>query len=69
MRYLTPTLLAAQKEASAEPFVEVKVSDRAADIVRLRWSRLYTGGETDAYHAAAMPADGSLLRARPTRTI
>ncbi|MCH8066312.1 MAG: hypothetical protein IIC90_10900 [Chloroflexi bacterium] len=64
MRFLSPTLLAAQKEASAEPFVEVKVSDRAADIVRLRWSRLYTGGETDAYHAAAMPADGSLLRAR-----
>src|SRR3970282_2448691 len=31
---------------------------------RRAFQRLYTGSEPDGYHAAAMPADGSLLRAR-----
>ncbi len=64
MRFLSSTLLAAQKEASAVPFVEVTVSDRIADVAHLRWERLYTGSEPDRYHAAVMPGDGSLLRAR-----
>jgi len=64
MRYVSSTLLAAQKEASAVPYVEVKASNRIAGVIRLRWERLYTGSETDAYHAVARPSDGSLLRAR-----
>ncbi len=64
MRSISPTLDAAQESASARPYVDVQVSDRIADVVRLRWSRLYTGSETDAYNAAAMPGDGSLLRLR-----
>ncbi len=64
MRTLSSTLLAAQKDPSSVPFIKVTMTDEIADIVRLRWERLYTGGETDAYHAAAIPAEGSLLRLR-----
>jgi hypothetical protein len=64
MRILHPDLLAAQKSASAVPYVEVHVSERIGNVRRLRWQRLYTGGEPDYHHAATMPADGSLLRAR-----
>ncbi len=32
----------------------------------LNWTRLYTGTEPDYYHAASMPGDGSLIRARIT---
>jgi hypothetical protein len=42
------------------------VSDRIGGIRRLAWSRLYAGSEPDGYHAASMPSDGSLLRARVT---
>ena len=64
MRTLSSTLLAAQKDPSAVPFVKVTVTDQIADIVRLRWERLHNGSETDAYHAVTIPADGSLLRLR-----
>jgi hypothetical protein len=66
MRSLTPELLAAQKSASAVPYLKAVVSDRIGGIRRLAWSRLYTGTEPDGYHAAAMPSDGSLIRARTT---
>ena len=64
MRTLPTPLLAAQKSASATPYLKVTVSDRIGGIRRLAFSRLYTGGEADGYHAAAIPADGSLLRGR-----
>lgn len=64
MRTLSSTLLAAQKSASAVPFVQVTVSDRVASVSRLHWERLYAGSETDRYHAAVIPEDGSLIRMR-----
>src|SRR3972149_7006774 len=64
MRTLTSALLAAQKSASATPYLKVVISDRIGGVRRLAFLRLYTGSEPDGYHAAAMPADGSLLRAR-----
>jgi hypothetical protein len=64
MRTLPAPLLAAQKSRSAVPYLKVTVADRIGGIRRLAFSRLYTGGEADGYHAAAMPGDGSLLRAR-----
>jgi hypothetical protein len=64
MRTLPAALLAAQRSASAVPYLKVTVSDRIGGIRRLAWSRLYTGSEPDTYHAAAMPGDGSLVRAR-----
>src|SRR5436309_10447692 len=64
MRALTAPLLAAQRSASAVPYLKAVVSDRIGGIRRPAWSRLYTGSEPDGYHAAAMPGDGSLVRAR-----
>jgi hypothetical protein len=64
VRTLAAPLLAAQRSASAVPYLKVVVSDRIGGIRRLAFSRLYTGGEPEGYHAAAMPGEGSLLRAR-----
>lgn len=46
------------------PYVKVDILDHVAGITRLNWARLYTGSEPDFYHAASMPGDGSLVRAR-----
>lgn len=64
MRILSSTLLAAQKSTSRLPYVKVEILDRIAGITRLPWARLYAGSEPDFHHAAAMPGDGSLIRAR-----
>ncbi len=64
MRTLLSALLAAQKKASAVPYVKVEIVDRIGGVKRLDWQRLYTGSEPDSYHAATMPADGSLNRCR-----
>ena len=66
MRNLTSTLLAAQKEASRTPYTKLEARNRIAGVVRLDWTRLYTGSEDDYYHAVTMPGDGSLIRARIT---
>jgi hypothetical protein len=66
VRTLSSALLAAQRSASAVPYVQVRVCERIAHAVRLRWERLYTGSEPESYHAATVPLDGSLLRARST---
>jgi hypothetical protein len=66
MRSLTATLLAAQKEASHIPYIKLEAKNRIAGVVRLDWTRLYTGSEDDYFHALTMPGDGSLIRARIT---
>lgn len=66
MRTLTSTLLAAQKEATRTPYLEVKARNMIAGMVRLDWERLYTGSEDDYFHALTMPGDGSMVRARIT---
>jgi len=66
MRSLTSTLLAAQKQATATPYVRVEAKNRIAGVVRYDWSRLYNGSEDDCFHALTMPGDGSLIRARIT---
>jgi hypothetical protein len=66
MRTLSSALLAAQRSASAVPYVQVHVCERIAHAVRLRWERLYTGSEPESHHASTVPSDGSLLRARST---
>lgn len=68
MRSLTPTLLAAQRSTSALPFAQVQVTDTLAGTPRLTWTRLYTGAEPDYFHAATIPGDGSLVRARVSST-
>lgn len=64
MRTLTSTLLAAQKKASRIPYIKVEARNKIAGVVRLDWTRLYTGLEDDYYHAVTMPDDGSLIRVR-----
>ncbi|MGQ9573425.1 MAG: hypothetical protein ACUVV3_09670, partial [Dehalococcoidia bacterium] len=64
MRTLPSALLAAQRSASAIPYVQVEIADRIGGIRRLGWQRLYSGSEADSHHAATMPADGSLIRCR-----
>jgi len=68
MRTLSETLLAAQKDVARQPYVKVEIFDRVAGIGRLSWERLYTESEPDFYHAATMPGDGSLIRARVDST-
>jgi len=66
MRSLSSTLLATQKEASHIPFVKVEAYNTISGVVRLQWTRLYTGSEADYFHAVTMPGDGSLIRVRLT---
>ncbi len=66
MRNLSAALLAAQKKTTATPYVKVEVSNKNSGVVRLDWTRLYTGSEDDYYHAVTMPGDGSLIRVRVT---
>ncbi|MFH1650886.1 MAG: hypothetical protein ABID87_02110 [Chloroflexota bacterium] len=66
MRSLTASLLAAQKQGSATPYLKVGVKNRMAGAIRYDWNRLYTGAEDDYFHALTMPGDGSLVRARIT---
>jgi hypothetical protein len=64
MRSLPSALLAAQKSASAVPYVKVEIAARIGGIRHLDWQRLYSGSEADSHHAATMPGDGSLIRCR-----
>jgi hypothetical protein len=64
MRSLPSALLAAQKSASAVPYVKVEIAARIGGIRHLDWQRLYSGSEPDSHHAATMPGDGSLIRCR-----
>ncbi|MDI6814938.1 MAG: hypothetical protein QMC90_02490 [Dehalococcoidales bacterium] len=64
MRTLSSTLLAAQKQATHIPYVKVEACNKISGVVRLDWTRLYTGTEADYFHAVTMPGDGSLIRVR-----
>ncbi len=66
MRTLTDSLLAAQKQPSRIPYVKVEAKNTLCGVVKLKWTRLYTGSEPDYFHAVTMPGDGSLVRARVT---
>jgi len=66
MRELTSTLLAAQKQEAAVPYVKIEAVNKIAGVVRQDWARLYDGSEDDYFHAVTMPGDGSLIRARIT---
>ena len=64
MRSLTSTLSAAQKQATATPYVKIEAQNKVAGVVRYDWSRLYDESEDDYFHALTMPGDGSLIRVR-----
>ncbi len=64
MRPLTPTLEAAQRSPSVQPYLRVQLHDRDVGSLRLRWRRVYSGPEPDGPCAAAVAGDGALLRVR-----
>ena len=64
MRPLTPTLEAAQRSPSVQPYLRVQLHDRDVGSLRLRWRRVYSGPEPDGPCAAAVAGDGALLRSR-----
>jgi len=64
VRYLPPSLAAAQRSPSASPHLRVLVSARAGGVARAVFQRLYSGSEPEGPHTAALAGDGSLLRAR-----
>jgi len=66
LRNLSSTLLAAQKATSHVPYVKVKAGNTISGVVRLQWTRLYSGSEADYFHGLTMPSDGSLIRVRVT---
>ena len=66
MRSLTSTLLAAQKQATRSPYVKVEAKNTISGVVKLDWTRFYTGSEDDYFHALTMPGDSSLIRVRIT---
>lgn len=61
---LTPSLAAHQLLPARRPALRVSVSKKRHGIDLLDWRKFYAGIEADMPHTAAMPADGSLLRAR-----
>jgi len=61
---ISSTLLAAQRAPSVTPHLVVRLFDRDLGVPRLRFERWVEGEEPDGPCAAALPADGSLLRAR-----
>ena len=66
MRTITNALLTAQTAASGRPHMRVETLDMLAGVARPTTTRHYTGAEEAFHHAAAMPADGSLVRVRMT---
>ena len=66
MRTLSPSLLTAQQKANRKPYLKLEARNNLCGSVNLRWERLYSGTEADSIHAAAVPADGSLIRLRVT---
>ena len=64
MRTLSASLLAEQRSSSTQPYVRVRLFDHDVGSVRLRWERWYSGTEAAGPCVAAVPDDGSLLRAR-----
>ena len=66
MRTITNALLTAQTAASGRPHVRVEALDMLAGVARPNATRHYTGAEEAFHHAAATPADASLVRVRMT---
>ena len=55
---------AAQRDAGGSPHVKVEAVDRIAGVARPTFTLLHQGLQSDFYHDATCPADGSLVRAR-----
>ena len=66
MRTLTSTLLEAQQQANAVPYIKLEAVNKVFGVDKYKWTRLYEGSEDDHFHALTMPDDGSMVRVRIT---
>jgi hypothetical protein len=66
MRTLSATLLAAQKQGSAVPYIKLEAVSKTAGVNKYSWTQLYSGSEDDYLHALAFTGNGSMVRARVT---
>jgi hypothetical protein len=64
MRSIPTDLLAAQKSASSEPFVDVVASNEVAGVRRLDFAQLNATANPIAKHDVAVAGDGSVTRVR-----
>ncbi len=64
MHSLSKTLLAAQRDRAAIPYVHATLAERWGGVTQLRWERLASGQETDGQHDAVITSGGSLIRIR-----
>ncbi len=64
MKTLAASLLTHQKGSNRSPYVQVTATAKKGGSHLLRWTRWYTGGESDTPHAATVANDGSLIRVR-----
>ena len=64
MHSLSETLLAAQRDRAAIPYVHATLAERWGGVTQLRWERLASGMEPDGSHDAVITSGGSLIRVR-----
>jgi len=64
MHSLSETLLAAQRDRAAIPYVHATLAERWGGVTQLRWERLASGQEPDGPHDAVITSGGSLIRVR-----
>jgi hypothetical protein len=64
VKSLTASLLAAQRSASALPYVRAVLADYDGYAQRGRFTRHYDGVEAANFHAAVIASDGALVRLR-----
>ncbi len=64
MHSLPETLLAAQRDRAAVPYIHAALAERWGGVTQLRWERLASGQEPDGPHDAVITSVGSLIRIR-----
>lgn len=64
MHSLSETLLAAQRDRAAIPYVHATLAGRWGGVTQLGWERLTSGQEPDGPHDAVITSGGSLIRVR-----
>ena len=64
MHSLSETLLAAQRDRAAIPYVHATLAERWGGVTQLRWERLVSEEESDGPHDAVVTSGGSLIRVR-----
>lgn len=64
MHSLSETLLAAQRDRAAIPYMHTTLAERWGGVTQLRWERLVSGQEPGGPHDAVITSGNSLIRVR-----